>query len=241
MKSSAPPQTTREESLTTSAPRKSGTQSRGSRIPIDRMLPKSVLVELQRAARSTAESTPALASRLQRELKTTEQYGVSRRRLQNYLKRYRNARSAGPPDRTDEKQQASDTRDGTEQLVGDHRRRQESVAAILDQTFGQSAKCKPELWDRRAYLMLVGLVYEKLATNEYGIATNELVALAKVLAENRRVEARLVGEQSSASGDADRQPTSQRLPENFADIVRQVYGTNFHDPETTSRNHRAGT
>lgn len=230
MKSSVPPQTPPEESLTTSAPRKSGMRSRGSRIPIDRMLPGSVVIELQRAARSAAESTPSLAARLDQELKVTEQYGVSRRRLQNYLKRCRAARSEGLPDRTDDKQQASDTRDRTEQPVADHRRRQESVAAILDQTFGQSAKCKPELWDRRAYLMLVGLVYEKLATNEYGIETDELVALAKVLAENRRVEARLVGEQSSTSGDAHRQPTSQRLPENFADIVRQVYGTNFHDP-----------
>ena len=46
--------------------------------------------------------------------------------------------------------------------TAEFRRRQVSVAAILDETFGELAKCDPDLWERRAYLMLIGLVYEKL-------------------------------------------------------------------------------
>lgn len=69
--------------------------------------------------------------------------------------------------------------------TADFRQRQVSVAAILDETFGELAKCDPDLWERRAYLMLIGLVYEKLATCESTLPTDELISLAKALAENR--------------------------------------------------------
>ena len=49
------------------------------------------------------------------------------------------------------------------------RRRQQSVAAILDRTFGQWAESNPDLWERRAYLMLIGLV-----------VTNAIVLIALV-------------------------------------------------------------
>ena len=111
-----------------------------------------------------------------------------------------------------------------------HRRRQASVAAILDRTFGQLAKCSPNLWERRAYLMLIGLVYERLATNEEEISTDELVSLAKVLAENRRAEARLREHQRTEEAPQDTPPRAGELPNAFADVVRQVYGTNFQVP-----------
>ncbi|MDO8630534.1 MAG: hypothetical protein Q7R41_08570, partial [Phycisphaerales bacterium] len=44
----------------------------------------------------------------------------------------------------------------SESNIGAFRRRQASVAVILDRTFGSMAKCNPELWERRAYLMLMG-------------------------------------------------------------------------------------
>lgn len=112
-----------------------------------------------------------------------------------------------------------------------HRCRQASVAAILDQTFGQFARCSPELWERRAYLMLVGLVYERLATNEDEISTDELVTLAKVLAENRRAEARLRDNHRPKEPTESTPPPTGELPERFADMVRQVYGTNLQTAE----------
>ncbi len=113
-----------------------------------------------------------------------------------------------------------------------HRRRQESVAALLDQTFGRLADCSPDLWDRRAYLMLVGLVYERLATNEDEIPTDELVTLAKVLAENRRAEARSSENQRSREeNDAPAVGTGE-LPTGVDCAVRQVYGTNLGKRET---------
>jgi hypothetical protein len=120
--------------------------------------------------------------------------------------------------------------DDWDRKVHAHRRRQESVAAILDQTFGQLPKCSPDLWERWAYLMLVGLLYERLATNEAELSTDELVALSKALAENRRAEARLRDNHRPKEAAGDATAPSHKLPSQFADIVRQVYGTNFQAP-----------
>ncbi len=126
-----------------------------------------------------------------------------------------------------------DSGEPSQEQVKAYRHRQASVAQILEDTFGHLAKWDPSLWAHRAYLMLVGLVYERLASNEAEIPTDELFALSKILAENRRAEARL-SEHNRPEKPADR-PTSlgNELPENFADIVRQVYGTNFQTAETT--------
>ena len=113
-----------------------------------------------------------------------------------------------------------------------HRTRQASVASILDAAFGCLADCSPELWERRAYLMLVGMVYERLGAGEQEIPTDELVALAKVLAENRRVEVRSRAGDSPGRAVEPGARNDGPLPERFADIVRQVYGTNFQAAET---------
>lgn len=111
--------------------------------------------------------------------------------------------------------------------VQGHHRRQASVAAILDQTLGHFAKSDPGLWERRAYLMLVGLVYERLATNEEEISTDDLVTLAKVLAENRRAEARAQGNHRLSETPESLKFSTGKLPDHLADVVRQVYGTNL--------------
>ena len=121
-----------------------------------------------------------------------------------------------------------------------YRTRQDSVASILDGTMGVLAKCDPKLWGQRAYWMLVGLVYERLAICEDEISTGELVSLAKILAENRRVEVRSRSEKSDARGDdksSERMkelPTGE-LPEGLVGSVRQIYGVDLEDS-----NHKNG-
>ena len=89
------------------------------------------------------------------------------------------------------------------------------------------AECSPDLWGRRAYLMLVGLVYERLAAGHDEVPTEEIVALAKVLAENRRVEVRLQEMDGRKRTESESDSGSGPLPERFGEIVREVYGTNF--------------
>lgn len=125
--------------------------------------------------------------------------------------------------------------------VRDHRRRQASVAAILDETFGRFAQSDPVLWDRRAYLMLVGIVYERLACDESTIATDELISLAKLLAESRRADTHArdgasAAEKAEGSRGAAGAVDAKRhgLPDEFGEVVRQVYGTKMPGVEGAS-------
>ena len=199
----------------------------GSRVPVERMLPRQLQSALQQEVAGASEVSAPIVSALDRRFNITDRYGLSRRRLRAYLQRF--AQHSLSHDETD-KTEAEEGGRWPERLRA-HRKRQQSVASILDTVFGRLADCSPELWERRAYLMLLGMVYERLGAGEEDLPTEELVALAKVLAENRRVEVRsrerVVGSEDSEPGEK----ASGELPERFADVVRQVYGTNFQAPD----------
>jgi hypothetical protein len=76
------------------------------------------------------------------------------------------------------------------------------------------------------------MVYERLALNENEISTDELVALAKVIAENRRLEVRLREMEGDPKPSDPCPKTGERLPDSLKEAVRQVYGTNLQDPST---------
>ena len=126
-----------------------------------------------------------------------------------------------------------DQADTWHQRIHDHRRRQASVSAILDQSFGRFAESDPSLWDRRAYLMLVGIVYERLACDEACVPTEELISLAKLLAESRRADTQArdgaadkvtQGDKRRGSSGPARSTPNEKLPDAFSEVVRQIYG-----------------
>ena len=210
------------------------TPRRCSRTPVEDVLPAALRAELRVAVESVDAITPALVDDIDNRFHVEGQYGITRLRLRNYLRRLRGTGqdhlACSPPDGN------ANTAKDWRQRIGAHRERQASVASILDATFGPMAKCSPELWDRRAYLMLVGLVYERLAIAEIELPTAELVALAKVLAEGRRADVRQREKTQAKIPDEHGDPHAGDLPERFADIVRNVYGANFHDPEDSHGN-----
>jgi len=126
----------------------------------------------------------------------------------------RSARLGGPPE----------SRDGA--LV-EHRVRQACISSLLKGWFGGFADECPELWERRAYLQIVGMIYERLSTGGEDISTEELIKLSKALAENRRVEVRASARSTEENVDAG---AEGELPDSFMKIVRRVYGTNFDTP-----------
>ena len=137
--------------------------------------------------------------------------------------------TSGPSDPTSE---STHPTTGPADELKDQRQRQLCIAAILDETFGQFAKSDPNLWSRRAYLMLVGVVYERLATSKKELSTDELIALAKVLAANRRAEAQLRKDRRPDDEPETPAPVPKGdLPEHLREAIRQIYGTN---PPVTS-------
>ncbi len=196
-------------------------------LPVERLLPSAIAGELRLAARSAGEITPELIGQLNARFEITERFGVSRTRLRNYLVRVR----------TDE-----DGAEGGDDVwagkVRNHRRRQASIASILDATFGRLAECSPDLWERRAYLLLVGLTYERLAVGEGAVTTDELVTLANVLAKlhigssGKHTNGKVPSKESGAALGTGGQAASgtRRLPKRFADAVREVYGADFQAP-----------
>ena len=211
-----------------------GCNSTSSRKPVESILPKTLLEELHGIARSDAPITPKLVRALDERHAISDQHGISLRRLRSYLDRARKADLADHPPNTTAGHEVP-----APKTLRDHRVRQVSIASILESVFGPLGECDPGLWEQRAYLMLLGLIYEKLIGNDTEFPTDDLVLLGKLLAEHRRVNARVRtgGLAPDAPGDAsaagDAPSNREPLPDHFADVVRQVYGTNFQSPGST--------
>ncbi len=225
-----------------------------SRTPVVEILPATLTDEIRTIVRALPSVTAKLAKDVDGRFDIESRFGVSKRRLRNYLQRLHDNCKPGPSSETKpsiaprlpvDGQSSSATQDNgrvaraaapaeSGPAEGDklraHRMRQASIASILDATFGPPADCNPELWDRRAYLMLVGMVYDRLTFSEDDLPAKELVALAKGLAEARRADARAREHELDKESKDSPSATAAHLPENFAEIVRQVYGTNFHAP-----------
>lgn len=212
--------------------RRSSRPGGGGRRSVEESLPQPVVDELRARTLRADAVNPGFVEELDTHFGIETRYGVTRRRLGCYLRGLRNGKVSRP----DQVSRSSPpvSRDTAASQLRAHRARQASVSSILDDTFGDLAQSNPDLWDRRAYLMLVGLVYERLATNESEIPTDELVALAKVLAEGRRADART--KESSRPPDCEKvAPASDTpLPGHFSRIIRQVYGANLQDPTGNS-------
>lgn len=209
---------------------------RNSRTPVERILPSTLIDEIASAVRSAPRVSSDLAEELDAQFEIETRFAVSKRRLRNYMQKLSNGRAS--PRRAKCVPELTEGTPAAADELRRYRTRQASVASILDATFGPLADCNTDLWDRRAYLMLVGLVYERLALSEDELPTKDLVALAKILAEARRAQTRTSDDsRKGVPAESDSPPTGP-LPERFADVVKQVYGTNFHEPGEAAGNGR---
>lgn len=207
-------------------------QRRTDRRPVASILPRGLVEQLAAFAKDHARISDAVVLQADRQYDITARFDISKLRLRNFLKRCR-AKSTAPVGAQPSSKAAvavagsgrSDPDQAFEERLREYRRRQVSLASILDSTFGRFGWCAPDLWERRAYLLLVGLVYERLATGEADISTGDLVSLAKVLTELRKSESREAKKDRSASGRTPAVSPRGQLPSQFADVVRQVYGT----------------
>ncbi len=195
--------------------------------PVERVLPALVLAEMRVIAAGADKITTQLVAELDERFDVAKRHGVTQRRLRNYLTRVRQDPSEPVSAASGEHKPGLDEETSWQNKLSAHRRRQVSVAEILDNTFGRFAESKPELWEHRAYLMLVGQVYERLATSEDELSTDELIKLGKALAENRRVDARVRDDADGKTEDDNCSVKPGEMPESLAKSVRQIYGTDL--------------
>ena len=99
-----------------------------------------------------------------------------------------------------------------------YRARLKAVATILNGVLGKLKDEHPSLWEKRAYLMLVGVIYERLVLFGAELPTDEVVDLAKVLTTNRRPA--IPKPQPNAPPAEPETPVATQV----ADAARALYG-----------------
>lgn len=195
---------------------------------VEASLPADVLERLGEAVRSAGTASDLLAAELDSRFDIQNAYGVSINRLRHYLRRIPKKEQPANNRSTQNAPSAAAVNDVNPQELAAYRSRQASVASILEGLFGRLADNDPSIWDRRAYQLLIGLVYERLACNTDELPTSELIALAKVLNDSRKADIRAAAS-AKATDDGMEQPATKELPERFGELIRQVYGTTIGD------------
>lgn len=198
-------------------------------LPVEEAIPVDVLRQIEKVARWRGALNLRTARCLVTQFDTRKRFGVNAPRLLDHL-----TRAAATEDQSEaaEMAQGPGEREPTPAALQNHRQRQNTIAEILDSVFGRMKECNTDLWERRAWLMLVGMVYDRLASQELNIPTEELVSLSKILSPNRRSPLR-PGQETPAYDTAGRSPTDSApggeptLPPGLAQLVRQVYGTDL--------------
>ena len=109
------------------------------------------------------------------------------------------------------------------------RKGQARVEKILVKHVGPLEENHPRRWSRHAYWLLAGVIYQQLALDKEEVDVSEIVALGKVLAENRRAESQL----SSKRGKTKVQ--RKRPTKSLRSVVRELYGLDLPEPDSSKK------
>ena len=183
------------------------TRPRASKKGIRQRLPAAVRRELEKEIASASQVTVAWLDQLDEKFGLGRKYAVTRRGLRDLVIRVR-------------------LRHGKE--VKSLRDRQEWAEKLLKVMLGEKGKDNPRLLGQHAYLAIVSVLFERLTTNGKDISTEELAALSRMLAEQRRAEAQ--SSRGSSGEEAEAAKGEGELPADFGEAVKQIYGTNFQAP-----------
>lgn len=110
---------------------------------------------------------------------------------------------------------APSPRKSREPAESEVRERQGAIAKILEGLFGPMDAANTDTWCRRTHLQLVGMMFARLASDEEGMPTADLVRYSKMLIEQLRIDK---GEEAPKS-------QGKPKPESLGEAVRTLYGT----------------
>jgi hypothetical protein len=200
-------------------------QSSHRRRPVDRALPPAVRAQVNQAILAEPEPTGEAVARIHESFNLESAHNVTLRQFRGYAVKLLKQRSA-PTGGTSEYPAEHDPE--TEAFRARMRRRGEVLAAMARAL----ADYDPVQWGRGVYFTMLGRVFDALEGRDVGIPIDVLNTLSKIITEQRRAEAQATQAQRPVAGAGDRvEPDSpgtvRTLPENFGEIVRRIYGTNF--------------
>ncbi len=188
-------------------------RTRPSKRGIEDRLRGTILKDVEKEIISVEEVTKAWLKYLDAKFGLREKYGVTESGLRGLVLRVRMRR---------------------ERELNERRGRQLSAMELIKALLGQNGeKDAPQILGHHAYLAIVASLFERL-TNHKDITTEELAALSRMLAEQRRAQA-----QSSRAGCVAEAPAAGvggEAQEDIGESVKRVYGTNFREP--SERGHR---
>lgn len=206
----------------------SGRRSKRSsprRRPVDRALSPAVLAEANEAILAEPDPTGEAVARIHESFNLESAHNVTLRQFRGYVAKFLKQRSA-PAGIANEYPGEHDPE--TEAFRARMRRRGDVLAAMAQAL----ADYDPVQWGRGVYFTMLGRVFDALEGRDVGIPIDVLNTLSKIITEQRRAEAQATKAQLPVAGagesaDAESPGAGRALPENFGEIVRRIYGTNF--------------
>lgn len=107
--------------------------------------------------------------------------------------------------------------------------RWKSARQVIAQIIEKHGSTDPSIWEQGAYQLWLWLVIELMVVRRDEIDVGDLTAVSKMLHDQRKLSLdqakhlKKSGEQDQAGSN------SQRLPEQFDQLVRQIYGANLQE------------
>jgi hypothetical protein len=116
-------------------------------------------------------------------------------------------------------------------------RRWQAARLIVRAALGTEDQHDPRIWERGLYQLWLWLVVELLVLERDAVDLPQLSLVSKMLRDHRKLSLDEARRRPRFAGD-DGTRTTPQLPAHFGELVRQIYGTNFHSdqvaPETAA-------
>ncbi len=119
------------------------------------------------------------------------------------------------------------------QRTVEFRDRMRQIGRLIRESFGRHRRTDPAVITRDAYRVVVSLIIDTLSQASEKVSTEELAAVSKMLAEQRKLDiAQLEIERKYPKPTAPARLSNGRdgpLPDRFSHVVTEIYGTNKSD------------
>ena len=113
------------------------------------------------------------------------------------------------------------------------RRRCKKAGDVIRDMTGRDDRQNPSFWEQGAYQLWMRLVVELIVLSRGEPDLSVLSSISKMLHEHRKIGMQEVKHSKNAASRSHQGADPTELPEQFGDVVRRIYGTNFQEDAAT--------